>query len=56
MEGKRKLFEDEEHSPIPSILFREENNVKHYISLKSENSKLMTTTVSITASHIASYC
>ena len=37
MEGKRKLFQDEEH--IPSILFREENNVKHYVSLKKSSSK-----------------
>ena len=45
MEGKRKLFQNQEY--IPSILFREENNVKHYITLKSNNSnKLTTTTVS----------
>ena len=48
MEGKRKLFHDDE--PIPSIIFREENDVKHYVSLKkcdSENSHRLTmTTVS----------
>ena len=45
MTGKRQLCRDEEY--IPSILFREESNVKHYISMTSENSyKLTTTTVS----------
>ena len=33
MEGKRSLFQDE-NEPTPSVLFREENNITHYISLK----------------------
>lgn len=50
MEGRRTILQKQEY--IPSILFREENNVKHYISLKKSNSedshKLTITKVSST--------
>ena len=37
MEGRRALLQKQEY--IPSILFREENDVKHYVSLKKSNSE-----------------